>query len=215
VDCTTDFPGCRGEHELQQLEGAQDRAARFYQQQVLDHLNDTMQEFVSRQEMLFIATADGHGECDSSFRAGPPGFIQVLDDKTVAYPEYRGNGVMASMGNLRENGHIGLLLIDFFRDVIGLHINGRARVVADEDLRRAYPLPPVDLHPGRRTHLWVLVDVVEAYIHCSKHIPLLAKLPKEQYWGTDDFKRKGGDFFGARSTPSPWSADEASAVPSR
>jgi predicted pyridoxine 5'-phosphate oxidase superfamily flavin-nucleotide-binding protein len=212
VDCTADFPGSDGEHELQRQEGSQERAERFYQQQVLDHLNGTMQDFVARQEMLFIATADAVGECDSSFRAGPPGFIRVLDATTIAYPEYRGNGVMASMGNIRENGHIGLLMIDFFRDVIGLHINGKARVVPDEDLRRAFPLPAPDTHPGRRAGHWVLVDVEEAYIHCSKHIPLLQKLPKEQYWGTDDFKRKGGDFFGARSTPAPWSADQPSTV---
>jgi uncharacterized protein len=212
VVSSSDFPGCVGERQLQREERSEDRAERFYRQQVLDRLNDSMQEFVARQEMLFVATADSHGECDSSFRAGPPGFIRVLDERTLAYPEYRGNGVMASMGNIRENGNIGLLMIDFFRDVIGLHVNGRARVVADADLRRAFPLPPADTHPGRRAHLWVLVEVAEAYIHCSKHIPLLQRLPKEQYWGTDDFKRKGGDFFGARDTPSPWAPEDAPAV---
>ena len=49
--------------------------------------------------MVWIATADAHGECDCPFRAGPPGFVQVLDDQTARYPEYRGNGVMASLGN--------------------------------------------------------------------------------------------------------------------
>jgi predicted pyridoxine 5'-phosphate oxidase superfamily flavin-nucleotide-binding protein len=214
MDCTPELPGSQGEHKLQHLAGSEVRAARFYRQQVLDHLNDTMQEFVSRQELLFIATSDARGECDSSLRAGPPGFIQVLDATTVAYPEYRGNGVMASLGNLQENPHVGLLMIDFFRDVIGLHVNGRAQVVPDADMRLAFSLPPADPHPGRKAQLWVLVDVAEAYIHCSKHIPLLQKLPKEQYWGTDDFRRKGGDFFGARSSPSPWSEDETSAVAS-
>jgi hypothetical protein len=43
----------------------------------------------------------------------------------------------------------------------------------------------------------VLVHVEEAYIHCAKHIPRLLKLPRDRAWGTDDVRRKGGDFFGA------------------
>jgi hypothetical protein len=45
-------------------------------------------------------------------------------------------------------------------------------------------------------HQWVVIEVEEAYIHCAKHIPRLAKVPREIHWGTDDMRRKGGDFFG-------------------
>ncbi|MFJ6747972.1 pyridoxamine 5'-phosphate oxidase family protein [Streptomyces sp. NPDC091266] len=194
-------PGSDGEHLVQQRLGTTERADRFYADQVLDHLNARMQEFVTRQEMFFLATADRHGDCDSTFRAGPPGFIQVLDERTVAYPEYRGNGVMASIGNISENPRLGLMLIDFTRDRIGLHINGRARVVMDEDMRAAYAGLPIDPIPGRRAQLWVMVEVEEAYIHCAKHIPHLQKVPVQargaRAWGTDDQKRKGGDFFGS------------------
>ena len=65
-------PGSRGEHALQQHFGTQARAAAFYQHQMLDHLNAEMCAFIARQEMVFIATADSHGECDCSFRAGLP-----------------------------------------------------------------------------------------------------------------------------------------------
>ncbi|RXS87683.1 pyridoxamine 5'-phosphate oxidase [Streptomyces sp. TM32] len=194
-------PGSDGEHLVQQRLGTTERADRFYGDQVLDHLNVRMQEFVARQEMFFLATADRHGECDSSFRAGPPGFVQVLDDRTLAYPEYRGNGVMASIGNISENPRLGIMMIDFTRDRIGLHINGRARVVMDEEMRAHHDDLPVDPVPGRRAQLWVTVEVEEAYIHCAKHIPHLQKVPAQQRgaraWGTDDVKRKGGDFFGA------------------
>ncbi|AWN32195.1 pyridoxamine 5'-phosphate oxidase [Streptomyces sp. NEAU-S7GS2] len=186
---------------MQQRLGTTERADRFYGDQVLDHLNVRMQEFVARQEMFFLATADRHGECDSTFRAGPPGFVRVLDDRTLAYPEYRGNGVMASIGNISENPRLGILMIDFTRDRIGLHINGRARVVLDEEMRAQHAGLPVDPVPGRRAQLWVTVEVEEAYIHCAKHIPHLQKVPAQQRgaraWGTDDSKRKGGDFFGA------------------
>ena len=84
-------PGSEGEHALQRRYGSQDRARRFYRQQLPDRLNEQMVAFIGRQEMVWIATADGHGECDCSFRAGPPGFVQVLDAWTLRYPEYRGN----------------------------------------------------------------------------------------------------------------------------
>ncbi|MEU8780600.1 pyridoxamine 5'-phosphate oxidase family protein [Streptomyces sp. NPDC048637] len=199
-------PGSDGEHLVQQRLGTTERADRFYGDQVLDHLNVRMQEFVARQEMFFLATADRHGECDSTFRAGPPGFVRVLDDRTLAYPEYRGNGVMASIGNISENPRLGILMIDFTRDRIGLHLNGRARVVMDEEMRAQYAGLPVDPVPGRRAQLWVTVEVEEAYIHCAKHIPHLQKVPAQQRgaraWGTDDVKRKGGDFFGAAAEAS-------------
>ncbi|MEU9117327.1 pyridoxamine 5'-phosphate oxidase family protein [Streptomyces sp. NPDC048483] len=200
---TADFrerPGSDGEHELQERMGTTARAGKFYDEQVLDRLNARMREFVARQEMFFLATSDQHGGCDSTYRAGPPGFLQVFDDRTLAYPEYRGNGVLASLGNIVENPHVGMLMVDFLQGRIGLHVNGRARIVSDEEMRRARPELPVDPVPGRRAQVWVEVTVEEAYIHCAKHIPHLKKVPSEQRgrsWGTDEFKRKGGDFFGA------------------
>ncbi|WP_073765971.1 pyridoxamine 5'-phosphate oxidase family protein [Streptomyces sp. CB02923] len=198
---------------MQQRLGTTERADRFYDDQVLDHLNERMREFVGRQEMFFLATADRHGECDSTFRAGPPGFLQVLDERTLAYPEYRGNGVMASVGNLSENPHLGILMIDFMRDRIGLHVNGRARVVVDDEMRARHPDLPVDPIPGRRAQLWVEVAVEETYIHCAKHIPHLQKVPRQasnsRAWGTDDAKRKGGDFFGAAAEAASRREDDA------
>ncbi|PYC76782.1 pyridoxamine 5-phosphate oxidase [Streptomyces tateyamensis] len=193
------LPGSTGEHLLQQEHGTTERAERFYREQVLDHLNARMREFVARQEMAFVATSDADGECDATFRAGPPGFLHVIDERTLAYPEYRGNGVLASLGNITENGHVGLLLVDFVRDLIGLHINGRACLVDDAALRRTVPGLPQETVPGRRAEHWVLVDIDEAYIHCAKHIPRLIPAPRTRAWGSDDQRRKGGDFFGAKA----------------
>lgn len=193
--------GSQGEHLLQSVYGSGERAERFYRDQVCNRLLPTMVEFVARMEMMFVATADDHGECDATLRAGPAGFVQVLDETHLAYPEYRGNGVMASLGNISENPHVGLLMLDFVRDLIGLHINGSARIVEDDDLRAAYPdLPTADV-PGRRAALWVVVEVEEAYIHCRKHVPRMAPVPRDRAWGTDDVRRKGGDYFGAAAEP--------------
>ncbi|UOY00480.1 pyridoxamine 5'-phosphate oxidase family protein [Blastococcus sp. PRF04-17] len=210
-----------GEHLLQERYNTAARARGFYNHQMLDHLNDHMQEFVARMEMMFVATADGAGEADCSFRAGPPGFVSVLDERTVVYPEYRGNGVMGSLGNIVENGHIGLLFIDFCGDAIGLHINGRAAILENEDLLARDPLPAGVLEGlleegGRKPERWVSVEVVEAYIHCSKHIPQMIKRSDvPQAWGTDDVVRKGGDYFKAKHSSRPWVDDEAPVGPAR
>lgn len=196
-------PGSEGEHALQCAWNTQDRAERFYREQVRDRLLPAMIEFVGRMEMVFLATADTTGECDASLRAGPPGFVAVLDEKRLALPEYRGNGVHASLGNITENPHAGLLMVDFTRDLIGLHVNGRAEIVPDGELRAAWPGVVADAAPGRRARHWLLLEVEEAYVHCRKHIPRMAVLPRQRDWGSDDAVRKGGDYFGARAELHP------------
>jgi predicted pyridoxine 5'-phosphate oxidase superfamily flavin-nucleotide-binding protein len=174
------------------------RAQQFFRNQVTNQITPVMKEFIRRMDMAFIATSDGAGECDCSFRAGPPGFFRVLDGRTLAYPEYRGNGIMASLGNIRQNPHIGILLIDFTRDLIGLHVNGNASVVTPARMRELDPgVAGFELaHPGRRPLQWVLIGITEAYIHCSKHIPKLVPQPRVRHWGTDNPRYKGGDYFG-------------------
>ena len=190
-----ELPGSHGERELQRHDRSQERAARFYRKQLLDRLNDQMIAFIGRQEMAWIATADGRGECDCSFRAGPPGFVQVLDDRTLRLPEYRGNGVMASLGNILENPHIGMVFLDFDQERIGLHVNGTARIAEAGE--------PNGVRP--RVERWVEVHVQEAYIHCRKHLPHLVKVDGNgRAWGTDDARAKGGDYFGASCEPRPW-----------
>ncbi|MFE5288082.1 pyridoxamine 5'-phosphate oxidase family protein [Nocardia sp. NPDC056611] len=200
------MPGVRngsdGERELQDRYGTEDRAERFYSDQVRDRLNTQMIDFIRRMDMAFIATADKHGECDASFRAGNPGFLHVIDERTVAYPEYRGNGVMASLGNVLENPHVGILMIDFVQDLIGLHVNGTARIVDDALMRRCVPDLPAESR-GRMPERWVVVDVEEAYIHCRKHIPHLVPARREaRQWGTDNVRAKGGDYFRAKEETS-------------
>ena len=187
-----------GERVLQVRLGTAQRARQFYADQVTAQLTPVMREFIERMEMAFIATSDGSGECDCSFRAGPAGFLRVIDDRTIAYPEYRGNGVMASLGNILENPHIGIFMVDFTRDLIGLHVNGDAEIITPEYMQVLDPaLPEQASHPGRRPVQWVLVRVVEAYIHCSKHIPLLVPQSRVRHWSSDNPRHKGGDYFGA------------------
>ncbi|MFF7727081.1 pyridoxamine 5'-phosphate oxidase family protein [Streptomyces sp. NPDC008001] len=187
--------GSAGEHRLQQHFGTADRAARFYDQQVRPHLTPEMRDFISRQAMVFLSTADSRGQCDASFRAGPPGFVHVIDDYTLAYPEFRGNGVHASAGNMLENPHLGMLFVDFTHHRVGLHVNGTAHLYRDEDLRSVHPALPIDTAPGRSPELWVHLTVEEAYIHCSKFIPHLQPAPGSA--ARDTNRPKDADYFTA------------------
>ena len=206
-------PGSLGERILQERFGTAQRARQFYQNQVTDQLTPVMREFIGRMEMAFIATSDGSGECDCSFRAGAAGFIRVLDDRTIAYPEYRGNGVLASLGNVLQNPHIGIFLIDFTHDLIGLHVNGDASIVTHACMQELdLDVPAAELsNPGRRPVQWVLVNITEAYIHCSKHIPKLVPQSRVRHWGTDSPRHKGGDYFGVAAART--GAARAGAVP--
>src|SRR6185437_1958018 len=163
-------PGSAGERIMQEQYGTAQRAQQFYTNQVTDELTPAMQEFIQRMEMAFVATSDKSGECDCSFRAGPAGFIRILNYRTIAYPEYRGNGVMASLGNMLQNQHVGIFLADFTRDLIGLHVNGDVSIVPPLHMQEFDLEIPRAENPGRRPVQWVMVHVTEAYIHCSKHI---------------------------------------------
>ncbi|MGD0959859.1 MAG: pyridoxamine 5'-phosphate oxidase family protein [Methylomonas sp.] len=201
------LPGSDGEHFLQRKYGTTERALRFYDKQVLNYLSPVMKEFIAKQEVLFIATSDKHGECDCSFRFGKPGFVRVLNDTYLAYPEYRGNGVLASQGNITENPHIGMIFVDFFASTVGLHVNGKAKVVENDELLKFRQELPLDIvnelksEGRRRPERWIMVELEEAYIHCSKHIPLLKKVEKDIAWGTDDEGLKRSDFFKLQDIP--------------
>lgn len=197
-----------GEDAVQERFGTAGRATAFRKNQILTYLNPLMEQFIQSQEMMFIATADAKGRCDCSFRGGMSGFVRVLDHQRFLYPEYRGNGVMASLGNIQENPHIGIIFIDFSHSTIGLHINGRARILTNEELLSSPDVTPdliaaTEVTGGRRPECWILVEVEEAYIHCSKHVPLFQKLDKDIEWGTDDETLKGGDFFRAKVSARP------------
>lgn len=189
--------GTKGEKDIQNLQGSEDRANNFYKRQMQNHLNEKMIELISKQEMVFIATSDAEGNCDCSPRFGKPGFISILDNQTLAYPEYRGNGVFASLGNILENPHIGMVFVDFFDTTVGLHVNGRANSYLLSELPSDFSAQ-IEKQSQNNTvfvERWVIIEIDEAYIHCSKHVPKLEKKDKRIKWGTDDKKAKSVDFF--------------------
>lgn len=74
--------------------------------------------FITRLDMFFIATVDAAGQPTCSYKGGDPGFVAVVDDRTVAFPSYDGNGMFLTMGNVMESKAVGLLFIDFELHVV-------------------------------------------------------------------------------------------------
>jgi predicted pyridoxine 5'-phosphate oxidase superfamily flavin-nucleotide-binding protein len=93
--------------------------------------------FIERMDMFFLATADAEGRPQCSYKGGAPGFVQVLDEHTLRFPNYDGNGMFLSAGNLAVNPHVGMLFIDFVAARPSrLRVNGIASI---EDNDGAYP----------------------------------------------------------------------------
>ena len=94
-------------------------------------------EFIEARDMFFIATSDADGQPQSSYKGGDPGFVRVVDDHTVAFPVYAGNGMFLTIGNVTENPLVGLLFIDFANGS-RLRINGEATVDPQDPLVATY-----------------------------------------------------------------------------
>tara|TARA_R110002072_G_scaffold145460_1_gene291916 strand:+ start:53760 stop:54344 length:585 start_codon:yes stop_codon:yes gene_type:complete len=186
-----------GERLLQTEMGSSDRACQFYDRQMRSSLTEKMVSLICRQEMVFVATADASGNCDCSPRFGNAGFVLVLDEATLAWPEYRGNGVYASLGNILENPHVGLVFLDMFDTTVGLHVNGEAHSYPESELPEilADHIEQHDPSIVATVERWVVVKIEEAYIHCSKHVPRVQRTAKQIDWGTDDPAAKSSEFF--------------------
>src|SRR5688572_14763872 len=124
--------------ELQDRFDTRRLADRIESRLVKGELDESHQRFVEAVDMFFLATADEQGRPNCSYKGGAPGFVRVVDPRTVAFPNYDGNGMYLSMGNLRRNPHVGLLFVDFARGS-RLRLNGTASIDEADPLISEYP----------------------------------------------------------------------------
>jgi predicted pyridoxine 5'-phosphate oxidase superfamily flavin-nucleotide-binding protein len=127
--------------------------------QAFAELDEDLRLFIERQEMMFVATFDDDGERTCTFRTGPPGFVRVLDINRLAWPEYADD---VDLDAISANPLVSLLFLNYQRDAIGLHIDGRAKVLDDRSMRRAYRCLPEPVHGAAPAH-WVTVYVEEVH----------------------------------------------------
>src|SRR5215470_14022744 len=119
--------------------------------------------FIESAIYFFISTADAEGRPDCSFKGGPPGFVRVTGDSELAFPDYDGNGMFKSLGNLLVNANVGLLFIDLHERPRRLRVNGEASV------SRSDPL----LGATVGAQMIVRVKARAIFPNCPRYIPKL------------------------------------------
>ncbi|MEU7868226.1 pyridoxamine 5'-phosphate oxidase family protein [Dactylosporangium sp. NPDC049140] len=139
--------------------------------EVLTELDEHMQSFVRRQEMMFVATGEPDDGHDCTFVTGGPGFVRVLGANRLAWPEFDDLSLSTPVSDIQRDPHISLLFVDFARGAIGLHVSGQAKVLDDDAMRRAYRRlnldPLLDLVADRRPARWITVYVEEAFLSAA------------------------------------------------
>jgi predicted pyridoxine 5'-phosphate oxidase superfamily flavin-nucleotide-binding protein len=147
-----------------------DRLDEKFMQRAMIDASD--RAFIARMDMFFLATADLQGRPQCSYKGGEPGFVRVLDEHTVAFPNYDGNGMYLSMGNLAVNPHVGMLFIDFVSERPSrLRINGRASIDERDELIDAYP----------EAQFVVRVRAEQVFPNCPRYIHRLALVERSRF----------------------------------
>lgn len=126
-----------GMRRLQDARETRPLADRLEQVTVRATFTEEDRAFIERCPMFFIATADEHGHPDCSYKGGLPGFVRVLDDRTLAIPDYDGNGMYRTWGNVLVNPHVGLLFLDF-ENPRRLRVTGRAQISECDPMRSEF-----------------------------------------------------------------------------
>lgn len=128
-------------------EGSRALQGRFDTRRIADRIDEKWikgvigaddRAFVERADMFFLATADGQGSPTCSYKGGDPGFVRVVDERTIAFPHYDGNGMFLSAGNVLVNPRVGLLFIDFERGH-RMRMEGTATIDDCDPLMEHYP----------------------------------------------------------------------------
>jgi predicted pyridoxine 5'-phosphate oxidase superfamily flavin-nucleotide-binding protein len=126
---------------------------------VSDRIDEHAQAYIEARDMFFLATCDADGNPQCSYKGGDPGFVRVIDDRTLAFPVYDGNGMFLSLGNIRAHANVGMLFIDF-ENPNRMRVNGVATVDLDDPLRAEMT----------GAALVVRVRTTQVFPNCSRYI---------------------------------------------
>lgn len=126
--------------------------------------------FIESRDMFFLATADGQGKPTCSYKGGPVGFVKVVAEDTIAFPDYDGNGMFLSIGNISTNKEVGILFIDF-ENPQRLRLHGVASVHEKD--------PLLDEFAGAQ--LIVRIKITSMFINCPRYIHRYNKLSDSRF----------------------------------
>ena len=163
-----------GNRDLQDAFGSRALADRLEETLAHDRFSDGDADFIHAQSFFFLATADADGRPDCSFKGGPPGFARVAAPDLLVFPDYDGNGMFKSLGNIVANPHVGLLFIAMGEKPQRVRVNGRAEIVRDD--------PMMAQTPGAQ--LLVRVTPTAIFPNCPRYIPNLERGEASEYTPT-------------------------------
>jgi uncharacterized protein len=124
-----------------------------------DVIAEPFKKFIEHRDMFFIATANEEGWPEASYKGGEPGFVRVIDEHTIVFPVYNGNGMFLTAGNLEANPRVGLLFIDW-ENGSRLRMSGHASIDRDD--------PLIDTYPGAQ--FVVRVRAREVFANCRRYV---------------------------------------------
>jgi len=159
-----------GDRSLQDRFDTRRLADRIEERLVVNHLDDEDRAFVERADMFFLSTVDHRGYPTCSYKGGDPGFVRVLDERTIAFPNYDGNGMYLSTGNIVRDGKVGLLFIDW-EHPSRLRIHGDASVDTSDALIASYP----------GAQFVVRVHTQEVFSNCPRYIHRYALVERSRF----------------------------------
>ena len=145
---------------------------------IIDHIDDHCAAWIGRSPFIIVSTVDASGRMDVSPKGDPPGFVKVLDTKTLAIPDRIGNNRGDGFLNILETSRVGLLFVVPKRKEV-LRVSGSAEIVMDEPLREMTEVN------GHRPDLLLLVRVEEAFFHCGKSM-IRSRMWQPEMWGPID-----------------------------
>lgn len=159
-----------GNRQLQDRFDTRRLADRLEEGAVHDRISESDRAFIEARDMFFLATADEEGRPNCSYKGGDPGFIRVVDEHTVAFPNYDGNGMYLSMGNALKNPNVGLLFIDF-EGRHRMRLNGVASIDDADPLMAEYP----------EAQFIVRVRAREVFPNCPRYIHHYRKVDPSEF----------------------------------
>lgn len=133
-------------------------------------LDEAAKAFIEAVDMFFLATTDGDGRPTVSHKGGAPGFVKVVDSKTLVFPSYNGNGMFLSMGNIEQVSQVGLLFISF-ENPERIRVQGTAEIQRNDPLMAQYP----------EADFLVRVSVSEVFPNCSRYIHTYERVEASPY----------------------------------
>lgn len=161
-----------GSRELQDRFDTRRLADRLEERTGRDHIRPEDAQLIERMDMFFLATADAGGQPQCSYKGGEPGFVRVLDEHTLAFPNYDGNGMYLSWGNALVNPRVGLLFIDFVAErPTRLRVEGVASIELDDELAATWP----------EAQFVVRVRAERVFPNCPRYIHRMALVERSVY----------------------------------